>query len=128
MSFGSHAQGTLLAQNRPTVTTQIVLFTATLRTEISRLVVCNNTGSGAAFRLYHTIGAAAAVIANAVYYGKVILLNDTLIQDGNSIGAGFAMARADRIVIESLTANALTFHLYGVTETLAERVRPMGQG
>lgn len=120
---GDHAQGALLGQLRPADTAQNLLFTAKMRTEISRLLICNNTAAGVTFRVFHRNPPTVAGLDNALFYDKVIAANDTFVLDANSLGSGIQMESDDELVVVSGTAGALTFSAYGITESLAARVR-----
>jgi len=51
--MNGYAPGNLLGQSRLSNTTAAALYTAIVRTDITRLIVANTTGSAATFRLFH---------------------------------------------------------------------------
>ena len=53
--MNGYAPGNLLGQARLSNTTA-ALYTAIVRTDITRLIVANTTGSAATFRLFHDEG------------------------------------------------------------------------
>lgn len=115
-----HARGSLLGQIRPANTTATAIFTCVVPIEISLVVVCNTTGSAAAFRLFHDESGSTYDESNALYWDKSVSANDTLFIKPESIGSGFMLNKDDTLGIRTDTANALTITVYGVTAELAE--------
>src|SRR5258706_1203014 len=117
------AQGERLARVRPANTSDTLAFTASLPTEVTRLLIANNTAGAIAFRLYHVTGAGAFGIDNAVWYDKSVAANDTFIDQATNDNAGIQLAAGDTIGVRTATANALVFHIYGVTASIAPQGR-----
>lgn len=115
------AEGSRLFANRPTNDSNATVFTATLLTEITRLLICNNTAGAVAFRLYHVPSGGAAGLDNALWYDKSIAANDTFSFAGDTNNGGIHLEEGDFIVIRSATGNALGFHGYGVTANIAPK-------
>jgi|Cruoilmetagenom7_1024161.scaffolds.fasta_scaffold218810_2 hypothetical protein len=120
----SHAQGELLAQVRPGVTTPITLFAADeLRVEIT-LVLAVVTAGTVAIDFFHDDD-------GTTYDNTTIIGAISKAKAGEPIGAFQAQHPGSGIMIKpggSLgvqidSADDATISVYGVTETLAERVR-----
>jgi hypothetical protein len=109
------APGSLLAQSAPANTTAAALFTASLRTEITSLLICNVTGSSAKARVFLDEGGTTYAVGNALYYDVAIPGNTTLNLDAEMYG-GINLAASDSLGIRTDTANALTFSLFGVVQ------------
>lgn len=113
------AQGSRLASIRPAVTTDQLAFTATLDTEITRLLVCNNTAGAVAFRVYHVPAGGSPGLDNALYYDKTIAANDSFDFSIGAANAGIHLKTAEMLYVKTGTANALGFQVYGVTASIA---------
>lgn len=113
------AAGALLGQARPADTNFATLFLATLGTEITRVVVCNTTGTAATFRLCHDQGGETYDESNALYWDKNVPANDSIEIKAEAQGSGLQMEGTDGLGIRSGTISALTFTAYGQTEQLA---------
>lgn len=112
------ASGSQLSQSRPSVTTAQSAFTASLVTEIGLIVVCNTTGTAADCSIYHDDDGSTFDQSTALLYQKSIPANDYLLLDARSFGY-ITVKPSGQIGIQSGTANALTFTLYGITEEIA---------
>lgn len=117
------ALGTLLGRVRPTVTTVVSVFDATLATEITLVIIANTTGSAATFSLYHVLPGDSATTSNALYYNVSLAANQTFTFAAQSPGAGIQVLGGESIQVDAGTISALTFSVYGVTENVADRVR-----
>lgn len=91
-------------------------FTATLLTEITRVVVCNTTGTAAAMSIYHDDNGSTFDATSALYEAKSVPANDTIEIKAESIGGGFMVSAGGQIGVKTGTASALTFTLYGITQ------------
>lgn len=113
----------LVAQSRPTSTATATLFTqANLPVvEVTAICVCNTTGSAATFRLHHDIDGTTYGAQNALYYDKSVPANDSFWIRAESMGAGISLGKGDSIGIQSGTANALTFTMYGASAQVASQ-------
>lgn len=126
MTYGaSHAQGELLAQLRPSGTTAVTLFQAQqLRVEITLAVaVVIEGGSDTSIVVYHDDN-------GTTYNDDTILIPDTKIDKDVSVifqanhpGSGVHIKPGGSIGVKVSNANQVNFTIYGITETLAERVR-----
>lgn len=122
----THAQGQLLAQVRPSGTSAVQLFVAGgLRVEITLLVavIVSGTAGQTEIEVYHdddgttydndTLIASIQKADNA----------DGLVFQAQHPGSGILISRSGSIGVKVSQANAVNFSIYGITETLAERVR-----
>lgn len=123
----THAQGELLAQVRPSVTTPVVLFTAgELRAEITLIAITIIEGGGAnrSIQLYHDDDGTTfnddTIIANVQRSP-----NDPLAEafQAQHPGSGIHIRPGGSLGVQVDTANEVNISVYGITETLAERVR-----
>lgn len=117
------ASGSLLAQVRPADMAVATLFTATLATEVTLIIVANTTASAATFRLFHAADGSTFTEATAIYWDVSVAAGESFVFSANVPGAGIQMGRAHALGVRVNTASALTISAYGVTEKLAERVR-----
>lgn len=132
MSFNiSHAQGELLAQVRPGVTTPVLAYTADeLRTEIT-LILCVldplvvlTTAGQTDVALYHDDS------GGSTFDQSTIILSETRLQllqtndlfQGQHPGSGIILNAGGQLAVQCADADDVTFSIYGVTETRAERV------
>lgn len=118
MNFASGAQ---LAQTRPSVTTAVNAFTAAMPTEITRIVICNTTGTAAAMSLYHDDDGSTFTADTALYEAKSVPANDSIEIKAESIGGGLMVTKNGQIGVKTGTANALNFTLYGITADIARQ-------
>lgn len=116
------ASGSQLAQSRPSGTTAVSAFTALMPTEITRIIVCNTTGTAANMSIYHDDDGSTFDATTALYESKSVPANDSIEIKAESIGAGLMMAKNGQIGVKTGTANALTFTIYGITANIAEKL------
>lgn len=116
------ASGSQLGQLRPGDTNNASIYTATLRTEITRVVICNTTGTAADARLFHDDDGSTFDQTTALLFDKAIPANDVVEVLAGSEGSGIHVAVGGQIGVRTATLDALTFTLYGVTEDLSRRV------
>ena len=113
----SFASGQLLAQSRPANTSAATAFTASVRTEITSVVICNTTGSAATFSLYHDDDGTTFDQTTALVYAAAISANTTITVGAEGDGAGIHLTPGGSIGVQSGTSSALTFSIYGVTQS-----------
>lgn len=117
-----NAEGSRLAQVRPGVTTAVLGYANPqtggrgLNLEITLIVVCNTTAAPAAFSIYHDDAGSTYSQATALYYGKVLAANDTVLIAIPSQNSGIAVKPGGNIGVQSSVASALNFTIYGVTQ------------
>ena len=107
--------GSLVAQVRPDDMTEVVLaFTATLGTDVSRVIVCNTTSTAADFRVWHRPAAETGdpTLANALWYDQEVAAGTSYLGSENM---NILMRGGDRLFVQTGTDNALTFSFYGAT-------------
>jgi len=133
MSFGSHAQGQLLAQLLPSGTSAVTLFSVAatgLRTEITLLlgVIIPGTGGSIQIDVYHDDD--GTTFDNTTLIASIQKADNgpELLFQAQHPGSGIMVAPGGAIGVKISTASVVNFSAYGITETLAERVRPIGQG
>jgi len=124
-----NAQGSLLAQLRPSGTSATLAFTSPpnvsgrgLQTEITLIAVCNTTGAPASFSIYHHDTGTTYDQTTALYYGVALAANTTDLITIQSPNSGIMMRPGGKLAVQTSVANALTFSIYGVTQQ-----RPIAQ-
>jgi hypothetical protein len=100
----------ILGQAAPADTNNADLYTvpSSTQTVISTIAIANTAASSALGRIFVVPSAGSASTANAIVYDYSF--------DGNStvtLTLGITLAAADKIIVRSGTANALTFHAFG---------------
>lgn len=125
-----HAQGELLAQLRPANTTVNVAYNNTeLRTEITCIIAAINSAAVADeldIAIYHDDDGTTLNLDNLIHYEtRLKLLQDPVVFQAQHPGSGIFIKPGGSLGVQTLTeASAVTFSIYGITETLADRVRP----
>jgi len=128
----SHAQGELLGRVRPGVTTPVQLFKASeLRTELTLLLIAqapisgSNTADIVIFHddsgsdIYDGTTAIAAFTYDKTTAGGFV----TGVFQAQHPGSGIMLAANGSIGVSTNQVDETVFTCYGITETLAERVR-----
>lgn len=112
------AAGSQLAQARPSNTSAGVAYTAPLdlRVEVTRVVICNTTGSPVAASLFHDDDGTSFDQSTALLFAKPVPANDA-IELSFDLGAGLFLSQGAALGVRSATASALTFSFYGVIES-----------
>ena len=114
------ASGSQLAQSRPSGTSATSIFTATLPTEITRIVICNTTGSAANYSLYHDDNGSTFDQTSALFYTVSLAANSTQNIELTP-GSGLMVSKDGQIAFQAGTGNALTCTIYGVTASIGGR-------
>lgn len=114
------AQGSQLAQVRGSASASTA-YTATLRTEVTRIVVCNVTTSDATFDIYHDDDGSTYTVATALYYERTVSAKTSFVISSEAIGSGISIEQGGRLGVKTSTDLAVTFSIYGVTEDRAPR-------
>ena len=117
INIESLARGILLGQLSPSDATDQAFITASVRTEITHLFVCNTTGGALTFRLFHDVGGSTYATSNALFYDKNVPANDTIEIISQCLFGGIVLAPTDTLGVRSSVANNLTFTAYGTYET-----------
>lgn len=110
------ASGFQVAQSRPSGTSAVSAYTASLRTEISLVNVCNTTSSPANFSLYHDDDGSTFDETSALHYAQLVPANTTVRIEFNAAGGGLMVSEDGQIGVQTSVANALTFSIYGITQ------------
>lgn len=112
------ASGFQVAQSRPSGTTATSVYTAPIVTEITRIIICNTTGTAANYSLYHDDDGSTFDATTALYETVSLAANST-VDISAELGAGLMVSKDGQIGVKTGTANALTFTIYGVTGDIA---------
>ncbi len=119
-----NAQGSLLAQVRPSGTSAVTGFTAeNLLTELTLIVICNTTGSAANFSIFHDDDGTTFDQSTALVYAKSLAANTYEVVRIASPSSGIMIQPGGSVGVQSGTGNALTFSIYGLTANTAPVVR-----
>lgn len=113
------AKGSQLAQINPSASASTA-YTSTLRTELTRIVVCNTTVNTVGFSIYHDDDGTTYAAGTALYSDQSISGNTSFSIGFDGFGGGIHMARGASIGVKSSVDQALTFSIYGVTEDVAK--------
>ena len=128
----SHAQGQLLGRVRPGVITPVQLFKASdLRAEITLLLIAQApiTGSNTAdIVIFHDDSGADVydvdtAIATFTYDKTTAGGFVTGVFQAQHPGSGILIAPQGSIAVQTSQVDETVFSCYGITETIAERVR-----
>lgn len=111
------ASGQQLAQSRPANTSTATAFTASVRTEITAIVICNTTGSATTFSIYHDDDGTTYDQTTALVYAAALAANTTITIGAEGDGAGVLIKAGGSLGIQSGTSNACNFSIYGVTQS-----------
>jgi hypothetical protein len=100
----------VLGQSAPSTTSNADLYTVPSATSavVSTVVIANTSASYATARIFVRIAGAAAAAANAIAY-DISIPNNTKV----AFTDGMSLAATDIITVQTGTANALTFTLFG---------------
>lgn len=113
------ASGFQVAQSRPSGTSAVSVYTASIRTEITLIVVCNTTGTAADFSIFHDDDGSTFDQTTALHYAESLAANTSTRIEFASPGSGLMVSVGGQIGVQTGTADALTFTVYGVTEDRA---------
>ena len=109
------AQGSLLAQMDLGDTDITVLFTATMRTEVTRIQVVNTTSNDSSFRLYHRVEDGDVDSSNALMYNQDVDGHSHYMHASPGAGSGIMMSPGDRLAVKAADADRLMINIYGIT-------------
>lgn len=106
MSFGYKVLGQVAPAN--TSITNAYTVPAGKQAILSNIAVANVTGAAALYEVYVRINGAASALSNAFVFDASQGANSTtMIQGGVTLSAG------DIVSVQTATANAITFHIFG---------------
>lgn len=120
--MNTHASGELLAQVRPSVTTAVEIFTATLRTEITLILVCIDSDGPASttVALYHDVGGTTYADTNIIdRQTRTQLTQDSKMFQAQHPGSGIHLAPSDSLGAMVGDADDVVISVYGITENVA---------
>ncbi len=110
MAFGYKVLGQVAPANTSITTAYTV--PAGKEAIISNIAIANVTATAALYEVYVRVAGAAAAASNAFVFDASSAANSTtLIQGGITLSAG------DIISVQTATANAITFHVFGTEVT-----------
>lgn len=115
------ASGARLAAARPLTGSDTLLFTASIDTEVTRLMLCNITTGAVLFRLHHVVAGGSVAQENALYYDKSLAANDTLAIVAEVENGGIKLAPGDALWVRSPTGGSITYTAYGITAHTSPR-------
>jgi hypothetical protein len=100
----------ILGQTAPANTNVANAYTVPAGKEaiVSSIAVANVTNAAAVYEIYVRINGAAAATSNALVFDASAAANSTTV-----IQAGITLAAGDIISVQTATANAITFHVFG---------------
>jgi len=104
----------ILGQSAPDTTANANLYTVPAATEaiVSTIVICNTTGTAAAFRIFVRDAGATAAAANAVAFDAELSANSQV-----AFTLGLTLTATDIITVRSSVGDALTFSAFGTELT-----------
>jgi hypothetical protein len=79
---------------------------------ISNIAVANVTGTAALYEVYVRLNGAASAVSNALVFDASAGPNSTIMIQGN-----VTLSAGDIISVQTSTANAITFHVFGTEVT-----------
>lgn len=109
------AQSSQLAQLRPANTAANGAFQADVETEVTLIVICNTTGADRRFSIYHDDDGTTYSDDTALYRSELVPANSTVVIELMHAGGGISMAPGGNLAVQSDSASALNFTLYGIT-------------
>lgn len=116
------AQGERFFSVIPDGTGDVLAFTATLDTEMTRLYVCNTSSGALTFRLHHVDAGGSVSLGNALFYDKSIPANDTEQVFADATNSGIQLKAGEMIYVRASSADLLAFNGYGVTASIAPEI------
>ena len=125
MEGNSFAPGVLLGRVRPNVLTPVVLVPVTeIRTEIT-LILVSRTTDNTLITIYHDVGGATFDTSNEIITdARTIALGANYpVFQSQGPGTGIMLEIGDSLGVEAGVVDDVVVSAYGVTQTLAERVR-----
>ena len=120
----THAQGELLTQVNPSVTTAQTILTADeLRIEVTLILVVNRNVSAELVQLYHDDDGTTYNAGTEIKHTDIQPNSDAVLFQAQHPGSGILIKPGGSLGLQVEVANDLTVSVYGITETLADRVR-----
>ena len=128
MSYNiSHAQGELLAQLRPANTLPNAIYqTPELRTEITLILapLIPSAGASVNVSIWHDRDGTSTFTDDTLiwYETRTLLTQSPLLFQAQHPGSGIMLERDAQLAVGVSVANEVNFSLYGITETLSDRM------
>jgi hypothetical protein len=79
---------------------------------ISSIAIANVTATAAIYEIYVRVAGATAAASNALVFDASAAANSTIV-----IQSGITLSAGDIISVQTATANAITFHIFGTEVT-----------
>jgi len=115
-----YAKGQLLGRASPSVTTPVTVFTASMRTEITVILLACTGASSTDIVIFHATDTPPTYDATTTIINSTRVTTDTdLIFQSPAPGSGVHLALGDSIGLSASVINNVTISLYGITETIA---------
>lgn len=114
------ASGSLLSQDEITTSaTPTLVFTASMRTEVTLILMANYGSNAEDLRIYHDDSGGSTYDATTLIYAGNVSGNETL-QLNFFPGSGIVLSEGGQIAVEATgTTPDVTFAFYGTTEEIA---------
>ena len=108
-------QGKLLAQARPSGTSAVSGYSppSNFITEITRVLICNTSGSNATFRLFLDDDGTTYDQTTALFWDKLVLADDVAQFPDGDVSNIFINSSSGNLGIRTSVGNALTFNIFG---------------
>jgi|TARA_R110000824_G_scaffold14736_1_gene62532 hypothetical protein len=110
------AYGAQLAQVRPANTNAATVYTSGRSVEITKIILCETSGSSCTFRIFHDNDGTTYDQTTALYYDVALAANTTLVISTEVLGAGLSVYKTGAIGFRTSVANTPTITIYGVME------------
>ncbi len=123
----SHAQGELLAQIRPADTNPNLAYqTAELRSEITLITapLIPSAGASVNVSIWHDPDGSNTFTDDTLiwYETRNLLTQSPILFQAQHPGSGIMLERNAQLAVGVSVANEVNFSLYGITETLSDRM------
>lgn len=110
-----------IAQVRPANTTAATAFTATIKTEVTSIIVSNTSGATAKCRIFHDDDGSTYDETTSLYWDVTVNADSTFEISAGVDGAGFTIGENGTLGVRTSVASALTFTVYGITQNIARQ-------
>jgi hypothetical protein len=110
------APGYQVFQNRPSTVTDVVVFTATVRTEITTLFLANTTATAATVRVYHDDDGSTMSDDTILLPDVSVPPKTAIVLEAAELYGGINVSPGGTVGIGQGTASAINFTAYGVRQ------------
>lgn len=102
----------------PTITTA---FTASISTEITRIIIVCHDAANENYSIYHARDGAGFSTSNLLYANVRIVDEETQLIEAPALNCGIGLDIGDSIGIEVVDGSRVTFTAYGVTADVGQK-------